>query len=137
MSIFKVSLPGIDVNKARPHETVVDSDFPNHKIKKNQNPTHRGLIQLGLNNTYAVGTTTVYTMAHGYNYTPMVWATIADNSTTNIFGFQPYASGVQQVDVKTDSKNMYVVVIASLIPWTPNIILNISYALFADNGARN
>lgn len=135
--MIRVSLPGFDVKRARPHECSIDSDYSNPKIKKRQDPPHRSLIQLGLKNTYQPGDTIVYTMPHGYGYTPMVWAVISDNSGNSIFGFQPYSSGGLGVNVKTDSTNMYIVVSSPIIPRTPNIILNISYGLFADNGAKN
>lgn len=137
MSVLKLSLPGVDVETGKPNECVIDAEYANPKIKKNQDPLHRGLIQLSLNNTYPPGDTIVYTLPHNYGYTPMVWAVISNNSNSNIFGFQPYIASAQSVDVKTDNKNMYVVAHASLIPWTPSITLFISYSIFADNGARN
>src|SRR5688572_9363732 len=108
--IFKLSLPGIDVETASPEECVIHSSYPNPKINKHANPSHRSLISVTFNKTYPSGDTTIYTMAHGYSYTPMVWAVIADRTDQGIFGFQPYVSGNLAVEVKTDNKNMYIII---------------------------
>lgn len=138
MSLFKVSLPGVNVDAANPFQTVVDSDYANPKINKKATPPHRGLVQLTLNNTYLAGTNTaVYTLKHGYAYTPEVWGVVSDNTGNNIFGFMPYISGFHSVTISTDATNMYITVVAGATDWTPNTLLNISYAIFADNGAKN
>lgn len=135
--IFKVSLPGIDVKNASPEECVVHSDYPSPKINKHAKPTHRGLIRINLNNTYPVGDTVLFAPLHGYDYTPMVWAVIAEagSANINVFGFQPYVSGLFQLTVKTDKKKMYVIATAFGAPQAPAVTLLVSFAIFVENGS--
>lgn len=138
--VIKVALPGYSVSDTNPSHLAIDSSHPSPKINKHSNPIHRGLMTLVLNGTYPFGTTTLYTFPHGYNYTPMVWATISDNSSNNIFGFQPYINGFFEVDVRADPANVYFLGIVSTVDQssvTPLVTLNISYAVFADNGANS
>lgn len=137
--VLKISLPGIDVKTARPDQCVVHSDYPNPKINKHANPAHRGLISVILNNTYQTGETVLFSFPHGYSYVPMVWATIAEVNTSNpnIFGFQPYVSGQTSVEVRCNATNFLIVYVNNTgVSQQPLIQLNVSYAIFADNGAN-
>lgn len=135
---FKLALPGIDVNRATPEQCAIHSSYPHPKINKRAANPHRGLVELIFNSTYAVGDTVLYTLDHDYGYTPMNWAVITQtDSGIGVFGFQPYTSGLFSVDVRTGAKNLQIVATQLAVPALIQMTLLVSFAIFADNGAKN
>lgn len=78
MNVFKIALPGKDINRASLQEEVLDSTYPSPKINSFANPPHAGIVKI--HNTMnssplpAFGVTnTLYSFPHGYDYVPTVF----------------------------------------------------------------
>lgn len=132
--LFKISLPGVDVRTASPEQCVVHSDYASPKINKRANPPHRGLLAISINNTtFAAGDTVIYRFAHGYTYTPQVWAVFVDTNRPGIFGFSPFVSGIVSVETRTDD-TFFSLVVSDPFGFALTFDLLCSYAIFAENG---
>lgn len=135
---MKVALPGYDVATATPEQCAIHSSYASPKVKIDATPRHYGTVRITFNSNPPNGaTTTLYTLAHGYSYTPMA---LASGTYANFSGqydgtlpFEPTATF--QAFVETDETNMYIKVYyeagwGSIIGDT----LTVSYQIFAENG---
>lgn len=122
-TVLRISLPGFDVKKARPHECAVDSDYNSPKIDVRKG--HFKTIEITFNrepgSTYpANGTTTteIYRFAHTFKYRPQVWAHVNYSAQFGAvratFGPAPVFLGANTVNdtvelhVTADTQNVYV-----------------------------
>lgn len=69
----KISLPGIDVNKASPEECAVYSKYDTFKINETATPPHFGQAVITIrNNPPRDVVTNLYKIPHGYSHRPSV-----------------------------------------------------------------
>ncbi len=135
---MKVALPGYDVATATPEQCAIHSGYPSPKVKIDAAPRHYGTVRITFTGNPPSGAeTTLYTVAHGYDYTPMV---LASGTYANFSGqydgtlpFEPTATF--EAIIETDEDNMYIKVyyesgFGSIIGDT----LTVSYQIFAENG---
>jgi hypothetical protein len=135
---LKVALPGYDVHTATPEQCAIHSSYPSPKVKIDATPRHYGTIRITFNNNPPSGTTTtLYTVAHGYNYTPMALAagTFSDfmSEMDGTLPLEPTAT--LEIFIETDDTNMYLKMyyesgFGSII----GNKLTVSYQIFAENG---
>ena len=135
---MKVALPGYDVSTATPEQCAIHSGYASPKVKIDADPRHYGTVRITFNSNPPNGVdTTLYTIAHGYSYTPMA---LASGTYANFSGqydgtlpFEPTATF--QAFIETDATNMYIKIYyesgwGSIIGDT----LTVSYQIIAENG---
>lgn len=136
---LKVSLPGYDVNTATPEECAIHSAYASPKVKIDATPRHYGTVRITFNSDTPNNVdTAVYTVPHGYGYTPMVLAqgTFSDGVSA-LDGTLPLApTATLEIYTAADATNMYIVVFRN-IGWGSIIgnTLTVSYQIFAESGA--
>lgn len=135
---MKIALPGYDTADATPEQCAIHSAYASPKVKIDANPRHYGTVTITFtgNPTHAAETT-LYTVAHGYDYTPMVLAsgTFSDgfSALDGTLPLEPTATF--EAFIEADDTNMYVKLYyesgwGSIIGAT----LTVSYQIFAENG---
>lgn len=83
---IKISLPGVDVNKATPEQCVIHSKYDVHKINDHANPPHYGVLVLNVvNEPASPSTTNILTINHGYAYRPAAFIHIRDSGSNPPF----------------------------------------------------
>jgi hypothetical protein len=124
-TVFKVSLPGVDVKRARPEECAVHSDYPAPKIDSalkhfinvqidfKSEPPNPGVAG-------ATTTTILYKDLHDYTYTPELWVhveyTLNFGTVSQTFGpGDAFLGAVGAFDatylrVYADTKNYYIAI---------------------------
>jgi hypothetical protein len=145
-SIIKVSTPGVDVNKAKTNQLLLSSQYPFAKLDT-QKAISFQTIYLFFNNDPPepsagnTTTTTVYSFAHGYNYTPQVWGlfyVVSGAPLTNFYQtyFQDYGIIAAQnpismayMYVTADATNVYVKVDKYYDGSNPNNLASSSYKI--------
>lgn len=84
---IKISTEGIDVNDAKPQETLLSTKYPLHKLDT-QNPVSFQNLSIYFNanppdpdGTIETSLTTqIYSFPHGYDYTPTTWMMFQRNA---------------------------------------------------------
>lgn len=136
---FKVSLPSIDVKKATPEECTIHSSYPPLKAKLDQNPPH--FAQLSVTFTAAVPQNTVITvfsMNHGYGYTPATFPnlTFLDVSGINYAGIGEISVGATLAITAYATSTDFIVELYDNAFFTGSTAnMQVSYYIFAENGA--
>lgn len=143
MSKFKISIPGVSVQDAKPSEETVDSTYPSPKVNTLATPPHAGIIFVDWSSstqTQALGTTRVlYKIPHGYNYIPTVFGNyIFDNGTRKIRGMLPFQYGsLGMIILDTDKTNANLKYIsldlANTTPITP-FLITVRFYIMAERG---
>lgn len=136
---FKISLPGYDVRTAAPEQCAVHSSYPPLKAKTDQSPAHFAQLVVDFTASVTQNTTlTVYSLNHGYGYTPFVLPALKfrDNVGTEMAGVGVISVGATlRIEAKATS-NQFLVTVYDDNFWTgPNAQLDASYYIFAENGA--
>lgn len=135
---MKVALPGYDVATATPEQCAIHSSYASPKVKIDADPRHYGTVRITFTGNPPNGaTTTLYTVPHGYSYTPMALAsgTFSDgfSALDGTLPLEPTAT--LECIIETDATNMYIKIYyesgwGSIIGNT----LTVSYQIFAENG---
>lgn len=143
MSIFKISLPGVDVHNSRIDQDVLNSLYPNPKINVLAQPPHAGVIFVDwVSTTITVPSgspKTIYSFPHGYNYIPTALGTFDfDDGTVKGKGVLPLTvtigTVVSQIEIETDSKNVNVKIYTDGSGAVPAFKIKIRFYVFAERG---
>lgn len=135
---FKITLPGYDVSTATPEQCAIHSKYASPKVKIDATPRHYGTVKITFTKNPPSGaTTTLYTVPHGYSYTPFALAsgTFADFSSAYDGTLPLEPTATFNALIETDATNMYIKVYyesgwGSIVGNT----LTVSYQIFAENG---
>lgn len=137
---YKVSLPGYDVRTATPEQCAVHSSYPPFKAKTGQSPAH--FAQLAVDFTGGVTQNvvhTVYSFNHGYGYTPFVLPSLEFTDSGVPFTFPGVGyiivGSTLIIGAYADSSQFFVTVYDDAFWINNNCTLNVSYYIFAENGA--
>lgn len=137
--VFKISLPGYDVKGASPEQCAVHSSFSSPKAKLDQPSPHIGLLVVDFTGVVTQNVTHVlYTVDHGYAYTPLTMPslTFRDHSGQQFFGVGEIAIGSTLLIRARCTSTQFIVDIYDNASWTgSNALLEVSYHIFAENGA--
>ena len=136
---LKASLPGYDVMTATPEQCAVHSSYSSLMAKSGQTPTHAGNVTVTfVNNPPSATDTTLYTIAHGYSYTPMVLCSGRFNDgLSELAGTLPLEpTATLSIFATADATNVYIKINRDAA-WGSIIgnILLVSYYIFAQTGA--
>lgn len=147
-----VSLPGYDALTCTPEQTVFHSDFPSPKVEERNwaQPSDYTFSS----NPGTGSTTVLFTIPHGYSYTPAAFVFLTDvggfSYAAGTAMMTPYHCGASQnsfaqtFDAYTDATNLYIRYIVQTDPGPPipNVYKNINgfsfrfkYYIFTENGA--
>lgn len=104
---IKVSLPGFDVNTATPEQCAVNSEYPSPLIEENHLGTLTYLWDTDLG---ATELREIFSVSHGYSYTPKVMCmitngTVFDGSEFSILAPFIPSSGQFSFEAVADSTN--------------------------------
>lgn len=136
--VAKVSLPGVDVKIATPEQCALHSNYPPLKAKINQANPNIGLLDLIFTARVAQNVThTVYTIPHGYGYTPLTLSNIIfENGTSTVVGLG-YAGVGANLAIRAEcTATNFRVTIFDNFNWTnANARLRVSFYIFAENGS--
>lgn len=109
---IKSSRDGQDVLNFVLERGSVTSQYSTPKVKPNQSPAHVDVVTYTWGSDPGNGTQTLITRAHGYSYTPMVWAMFKHTvHTGNNWLFLPAQYGSMSTDLfygYTDGTNFHV-----------------------------
>jgi hypothetical protein len=135
---FKIALPGYDVATATPEQCAVHSKYASPKVKIDATPRHYGSVKITFSsNPPNDVTTTLYTVPHGYSYTPFALAsgTFADGSSSYDGTLPLEPTATLNAIIETDATNMYIKIFYNT-GWGSIIgnTLTVSYQIFAENG---
>ena len=136
--IAKVSLPGFDVKTATPEQCAVTSESPPLKAKIGQSPDHIALLDVTFTARVPQNVThTIYSIDHGYSYTPLTLANIEFFDGTQTIVGTGYAGVGANLSIKAECiAGAFRVTIYDNFNWTSaNARLRVSYYIFAENGA--
>lgn len=139
--VMKISLPGYDVKTATPEQCAVHSSYPTFKSKIEQSPPHRGLLVVDFTSGITQNVThTVYSIPHGYSYTPFTFPFIVATGNpflgTPIVGLGYTAIGANFfVSAYADDNNFYVKVFDNFNWIDASSELRVSFSIFAENGS--
>jgi hypothetical protein len=141
--VFRVALPGGDVNRGKVTEMAVDVRYPSPKIDTKPIPNHAGIIYVNWRSTLALAKGTIRlidSFPHGYNHVPTVFASYkADNGsnvTRGILPFQYGALGIIVVDADAKNINLKYYSFDAGIPATniPPFTMQVRYYVMAEHG---
>ena len=79
MKEFRVTLPGYDIDTAKPEEFSVNSDYPSPKISSIAKPLHVGTFDYLITSNPDIGTINILTIPHNYDFIPMNLCFLKDN----------------------------------------------------------
>lgn len=154
---IKSSQEGQDIFSFTLDKSTVTSQYANHKLQLNQSPAHIDTLTYTFTSEPGNGTTTLFTKAHGYSYTPAHW-TMLDvlgvyDGGSGTWAFCPYYvfdTVVSPPDfvptlvediiyAYTDSTNLYIKLERANVAKNPNTLngttLDFKYMIFAENGS--
>jgi hypothetical protein len=142
---FKISLPGFDADTAPPEKLVLSSEYPSPKIKVGVTPRHFDVIAHTFTSDPPNGTNNLYTIAHGYGYTPASMLYVFDNSSNRQTIAPYYVPGIgflenQSIVALADSSAFYINYYCDNQGSPGHVNVNgrtftIKYYIFAEDGA--
>lgn len=136
---IKISLPGYDVLDATPEQCVVHSTYPSPKIQSDLNLNHYSFLTINfLHDPPTTTDTVLYSVAHGYNYTPMVLASGSFSQLSPI-GDGPFPlvpTATLAFFCRATSTTFDVLVNVDIGGWGSLVgsTLTVSYYIFCENG---
>lgn len=137
--VVKVSLPGIDVKLAKPEQCSIHSEYPPFKSKVDQTDPHFALLKVDFTGSVTQDSVTnLYSFPHGYNYIPlslpsMVFISNDGDLFAGTGTIRP--TGTLEIYAKCTATH-FIVTIYDNFNWTgPNASLEVSYYVFAEDGA--
>lgn len=137
--IAKLSLPGFDVKSATPEQCAVHSEFPPLKAKIDQNPSNIFLLDVNFTSGVTQDTNhTVFSINHGYNYTPLILPNIVFNDgsmATDLVGIgSAFIGATLNISAEADSSEFRVVVYDNNNWINSSSTLQVSTYIFSENG---
>lgn len=141
--VAKISLPNFNVKSATPEQCAVTSEFPPLKAKIGQSPDHIALLDIDFTGTIIQGSTqTIYSIPHGYNYTPLTLSNLIF-STNGGPGIQQDIVGIGYAGVGAnlgiqayaDASNFYVTIYDNFAWTNSSSRLQVSYYIFSEDGS--
>lgn len=112
--VFRLMLPGADVDRHRPDQAVIDRDLDSLKIDTEADPAHAGIIFLDWKDPAKIvpidNTILLDSFKHDFNQTPIVVASYKfENGTVLLRGTLPFqlgALGLITMDTDEDNVNL-------------------------------
>ena len=136
--VAKVSLPGYSVQTATPEQCAIHSSYPPLKAKTGQSPSHSATLVVDFTGTVTQAVThTLLTVPHNYGYVPFsISSIIFNDGSQNVVGLGFAGVGATlAIEAYSDSTNFYITLYDDAIWTSNNASLQVSYYIFAENGA--